>query len=165
MNNRIFNRWQKSCISFWCVLVPVVGGWLSHVGCVSFDHLADTLLEISIPLLGLVLVTVSVISPVLDKPLIKRLNRTNAFYSLNRNLYFLMVLLFIGSVAGAVLRHVNYASIAFVINLLILVLIASIFTFFWYAFTRFLRMMRNINHSENIAKAATSVADDHSEKQ
>lgn len=152
MNDRVFNRRQKILIAFWCALVPVVGVLLHRCGYAVFDRIADTLLEISIPLLGLVLVTVSVIATVLDKPLIKRLNQTNAFYSLNQNLYILMVLLFVGSVAGAVLRHINYQNVALVINVMVLTLIAGIFVLFWYAFTRFLRMMRHINQTENGAR-------------
>lgn len=161
MKRIVFNSRQKRWILFWWASVPTVGGWLSCSGYANFFSLSQTLLDISVPLLGTVVVTYSILFGLLNTSLIKRLKETNAFYSLNKNLYWLTISVFFGAVAGAILQHNNFQNplASFVIDIVVLWWIAHIFILFWYAFTRLLRTMPYITHEKGDDNKNATVVD------
>lgn len=146
---KMFNNRQWTVIGLWLVAVLGSGALLRYCGYLDLDRIASTLLEVSVPLMGFVLTTIAITSSVLGSTLLKRLRENGAYDSLISNLYYLLIFLFVGSIAGIALRHVNYkdlpTAILNIIDTVILLLLTAIFLLFWYASTRFVRMMKYVD--------------------
>lgn len=148
MKHKIFNKKQKITIFSWLVLVVVLGYFLISNQYGNIDKILDSFIAFNSILLGFVLTCFTIISSMLGEKVTKKLQETNAYYSLMTNFYWLMNLLFFNLVVSFVFQFFDYRDSKFkntYIDLMLIADIALIFLLLWYAISRIARVMRSID--------------------
>lgn len=84
----------------------------------------------------------------LGEKVTKKLQETNAYYSLMTNFYWLMNLLFFNLIVSFILQFFDYQNSKFksiYIDTLLIIDITLVFLLLWYAISRISRVMRSVN--------------------
>ncbi len=144
---KAFSKKQKIIISIW-LLIAVLLGWhaiLNQYG--SVDKIVTNFTNFNLILLGFVLTFFTITSSLLGNELTKRLQDTNAYYSLMTNFYWLIVLLFFNLVASFIFQFFGYLELSYrrtYTDLIIIFDVALLFLLLWYAISRLSRFIKNI---------------------
>ncbi|CAC9604889.1 hypothetical protein [uncultured Gammaproteobacteria bacterium] len=137
---------------FWLILVIFLGYFLISNQYGKIEKILDNFITFNSILLGFVLTCFTIISSMLGEKVTKRLQETNAYYSLTTNFYWLMNLLFFNLVISFILQFFDYQNSKFksiYIDLILIIDITLVFLLLWYAISRIARVMRSINKITN----------------
>ncbi len=148
MKHKIFNKKQKVVILFWLILSVVLGYFLISNQYAKIEKILESFIVFNSIILGFVLTCFTIISSMLGEKVTKKLQETNAYYSLTTNFYWLMNLLFFNLVISFILQFFDYQNSKYQSIYIDLVLVADItlvFLLLWYAISRIARVMRSIN--------------------
>lgn len=148
MKHNIFNKKQKQIISLWLILSVCVGYFSIHSQYGGIKIILDGFTTFNSILLGFVLTCFTIMSSILGDKVTKKLQETNAYYSLTTNFYWLMNLLFFNLVVGFIIQFFDYQNSKFkniYIDVILIADIALIFLLLWYAISRIARVMRSID--------------------
>lgn len=146
-NKKVFSKKQKRIISWW-LLIAVLLGWhaiSNQYG--SIDKIVIDFTYFNLILLGFVLTFFTITSSLLGNELTKRLQDTNAYYSLMTNFYWLVVLLFFNLVVSFIFQFFSYLESSYrniYTDLIVVFDISFLFLLFWYAISRLSRFIKNI---------------------
>lgn len=140
-----FSLWQYIKIFSWLLGSAVIGWHGLSEGYLNLEKVTPHFLEFNFILLGFALTSLSIIGSVLGRPLVKELQKYNAYFSLMTNFYLLIVVLMLNSILAFVMLMIKYDHSVFGFNLFLIVDITLVFLLLWFSATRFARMMRNIS--------------------
>ncbi len=148
MKNKIFNKKQKAVIFFWIILSVVLGYFLISNQYAKIEKILESFITFNSIMLGFVLTCFTIISSMLGEKVTKKLQETNAYYSLTTNFYWLMNLLFFNLVISFILQFFDYQNSKYqsiYIDSALIADIALVFLLLWYAISRIARIMRSVN--------------------
>lgn len=152
MKHIIFSKKQKLIIFFWLVLNTCAGYILISNQYGNTQKILDNFTIFNLIILGFVLTCFTIISSTLGEKVTKKLQETNAYYSLATNFYWLMNLLFFNLVISFILQFFDYKNSKFqsiYIDLILIADITLVFVLLWYAISRIARVMRSIDRISN----------------
>jgi Na+-driven multidrug efflux pump len=148
MKHKIFNKKQKKILLFWIICTPILGYFLITNQYGKIDKIMNNFVTFNSILLGFVLTCFTIISSMLGEKVTKKLQETNAYYSLMTNFYWLMNLLFFNLIVSFILQFFDYQNSKFksiYIDTLLIIDITLVFLLLWYAISRISRVMRSVN--------------------
>jgi hypothetical protein len=148
MKHKIFSKEQTTIMAIWMALMVVCGYFLMSNQFGKIDKILDNFIVFSSITLGFVLTCYTIIASLLGDKVTKKLQETNAYYSLMTNFYWLMNLLFFNLVISFILQFLDYQKSEYKSIYIDLILIADItfmFLLLWYAISRMARVMRSVD--------------------
>jgi hypothetical protein len=147
-HKKVFSKKQKKIFLGWVICVIVLGYFLISNQYGKIDKILDNFVTFNSILLGFVLTCFTIISSMLGEKVTKKLQETNAYYSLMTNFYWLMNLLFFNLVVSFVIQFLDYQNSdlkSIYIDLTLIADITLVFLLLWYAVSRISRVMRSVN--------------------
>ena len=140
---RIFNSRQKITMLLWIILTIAFYSYFNKWG--NLNKILDNFFNFNLILFGFTLTSVAIITSTLGEELTQRLQKTNAYWSLMSNFYWLMILLFWNLIIGFLLQFFSYSQNKYcILDLFIVFDITLTMLLLWYAVTRLTRFIRYI---------------------
>ncbi len=140
--SKVFNQRQKYNIYFWTLISVVLGHFLISNQCVKIEKTFDIFFTSSISLVILAFVSIPYL--IISGEIMKKLQETNAYYSLISNFYWIVSLLFFNWVIGWVFWFFGlhkYQNIY--IDLMLIADMSLLSLLIWYAISRTMRVIRS----------------------